>query len=323
MRLKQLLTLLLVSIALGAGGLLVFNNRPFRRITSLSPEQIGGYDEIDVNSQEEVVFSPIPLSQLTSLQDPFFQSPCYLSTHGACVLIVKKQDGVSTFSFQNEPDFNLTSDSVQFGMGRILGKPDNLKFLFQQQVRTNKYNSFVRSLEKESLENGLNPEVVYVFLDYAVGQQRRLNHKLQMPHLEGIVLSLKNELNQPADTDQANPNWSPEGRALISVASTYFADLSLLQEMFKDTGALDEYYQSRIQSLFVERSFSPRWTEIKLVENAYFRGDFSAEIAACHGGKAYLCAAPSETPSEAGFEPSTCLLAPFLDEFCEGTLPVL
>ena len=310
--------LLIFGFLVGSGGLFLYNNRFTKKISSISEDQIIDDGKTKDNSQMNINFEQIDDDFLEALNDPFFSTPCYLKTDNPCVLVYKKADEFGFFSFQRDSNFILSKENLQYGMGRILGKPDSLKILFRQQVRTNKYVTFVRTLEEVSLKKKINPEVIYSLIDYSVGKQLSIGIELQLPSAEGVIFTLEDELKE-ASLSEDQKNFSIEGNSLLETSSLYFPNRNLLQEMYKETGAFDEYYRYRIQSLFVDKPFIPRWSEMEVVEDAYYRGDFSAEIAICHEWKAYLCSAPQENPIEdISFSP--CFLASFLNEFCDGTL---
>lgn len=335
MNLKQILAFLVVGLLLGGAGVWLYPrlNSEGRRIRSLSVSPEGTdtfFDQTNTPLQNTADKSLLVVSQIdwSKIADPFFETPCYWGGQSPCLLRLRRYDAQRfAFHLMTEKNTPASKETTVFGIGRIVSKPDNLRAYFAQQNRSLEYLDFVKQLRDVSVENQLNPELVYAYLDYVLGRQQELGQGASLPPLADLITALdQNSYDQAAITqrDQAlkeiSKDVSSEGKTLVYVTSLFFPDVQLLEEAFGEPGAIDSYFQERMRGTFVEATFSVRVEVQKYEAQDYYSRRLQTAMAGCIQGQAHLCSS-LEVDQQGNPWVISCREAVFLNDLCDGSLP--
>jgi len=350
MQLKHLLLLLLIAIGFGAGGWWwyqrLFQRSQVQTVTldeSLSPAVPVG--TIEVEPQDEALLARViapPGTGLTDLpvdrlQPPFTQPACYLSAVDACLASVYDDEISGHYVVKPGSQTQrklLDKLEVAFAMGRILAEPDRVRRFFADKYGTlAAYLAFVRYLRVVSLENHVNPALMYALYDYLLLTTEETGHPLTMlPNVQQLAdrinvgLSRYAQEGEPGDTVsrqfENQDGWTTEDKALVAGLVWSLDDPDLLFQALAEQGGLERHYHDRIHGMFEGKPFEASFSGSDFPEGDYLQGQqASGGLAACRSGHAGVCYLAG--PDGDGLWHLTCRWAPFLDEFCDGTLPAL
>lgn len=350
MRFKQLLALLLVTVVLGAGGWWWYQQRnhspQVRSILldeSLAPAQTD--ESISADSQDEALLARVielPGVGLEKLpvehfQPLFLRSACYLSAVDTCLISIYEHEFANRHivrqGYQPKGKF-LDKPEMAFSLGRILGEPDKVREFFVKEYGTlEAYFAFVRHVRAASLENHINPALIYSLYDYLLLTAQESGQPLAtLPNPQQLTDQINTSLSayyrgeEPGDTISrqfaALEAWSAEDKSLAAGLARSLSNPELFSLLFSQPGGFDLHYHDRIQSSFDNKPFEATFSGPEIPEENYQQGQqIPGEIAACRSNQAALCNLAG--PDSNGLWQLDCRWAPFLDEFCDGSLPVL
>lgn len=351
MQLKHLLLLLLIAIGFGAGGWWWYQ-RLFQRSqvqtvsldVSLNPVEPARTIEVDPRDEALLahVIAP-PGTGLTDLpvdrlQPPFTQPACYLSAVDACMFSVNEHDEVpGRYIVEPLPQTErklVDKAEMAFSMGRILAEPDQVRQFFIDEYGTpDAYLSFVRYLRAVSLENHVNPALMYALYDYLLLTTEETGHPLTMlPNVQQLAdrinvgLSRYAQEDEPGDTVsrqlEDQDGWTVEDKALAASLAWCLRDSDLLFQALAKPGELSRHYHNRIVGSLAGVALNVSFSGSDLSVDQYSQNKQApGGLAVCRQGRAGLCHLSG--PDSYGWWHLTCGWAPFLDEFCDGTLPAL
>lgn len=317
---------LLISVALGAGGWLIARELSTRRTFSLDEASLQ-FGTASGNGDGPTRLS-LDATTLASLQDPFFAQPCYFSAVQTCLLELVKVEA-DVFMFRSEPPRKaiLSPGRVSFAVGRMLGTPDNLRAHFANQRKEQEYFEFVRQLRDRSLENHLNPALVYAFYDFVLSQQQDVALEIDLPDASlvanliatGFIMFESDVHSSAASASPELAEWSPHGKALLYAATWSFPNIDLVKATFSEVGAFDHFYTQRFFGSWVNKPFSIALDSTALSSSEYFR--FSArsdELVACYQESGVICTLEAMPDRE--FWDLKCRPAEFLTPLCGDLL---
>jgi hypothetical protein len=350
MQLKHLLLLLLVTIGFGAGGWWwyqrLFQRSQVQTVTldeSLNPAEPARTTEVD--SQDEALLAHViapPGTGLTDLpvdrlQPPFTQPACYLSAVDTCLASVYDDEISGHYVVKPGSQTQrklLDKPEVAFAMGRILAEPDRVRRFFADEYGTpGAYLAFVRYLRVVSLENHVNPALMYALYDYLLLNTEETGHPLTMlPNVQQLAdrinmgLTRYTQEGEPGDTVsrqfENQDGWTTEDKALVAGLAWSLDDPDLLFQALAEQGGLEQHYHDRIHGMFEGKPFEASFSGPDFPKGDYLQGQqASGGLAACRSGHAGVCYLAG--PDGDDLWHLTCRWAPFLDEFCDGTLPAL
>lgn len=326
MRLKGLLLFLLISIALGAGGWLLVRELFIRKTLSLDEawHQIGTTS--DGGDTSTRVF--LDTTVLASLQDPFFAKPCYFGVVETCLLEPVK-GGQDVFIFRSALGTKavLNPGQVSFAVGQMVGSYDQVRAHFAKQKKEQAYFEFVKQVRDQSLENRLNPALVYAFYDFVLGQttQQIPVNTLPSPeqvssHLStGLSIFEANDLHDTTERELQSLPWTPHGKALLYAATWSFPDSELIKAVFSEAGAFDHFYTERFFGQWANKPFRVALHSTPLSFPEYFQASSEGEeLVTCYRGNSVICSL--ETIPDREFWELRCRPADFLIPLCGDLL---
>lgn len=266
----------------------------------------------------------------SQLADPFLTPPCFWGGQNPClVTFARLDDQHFVFHLDTLRNIAITKEVYVVGLSRIVAKPDNIRQHFVTNQQPTEYVNFVRQVEDLSIENQLNPEIVYTSLDYLMGKQVELGKPTTLPSISEYVLSLNNyhldteSIAQRDATLKTLPKGiSAEGRTLLYVASVFYPDAQILQKAFNEQGSFEAYYQERARGVYIEAPFSFQIPGQTYEEEDYFDHRLQTAFAVCVDGQAHLCS-DFQVDQQGNPWEIICRGSVFLDDLCDGTLPNL
>jgi len=350
MRLRHVLFFVLIGIFFGGGGWWWYQQRnqnsQVQSISldeSLAPAQSA--ESIATDSQDEALIARVielPGVGLEKLpvehfQPLFLRSACYLSAVDTCLVSIYEHETANRHIVRQgqQPQSKfLDKPEMAFSMGRILGESDKVREFFVKEYGTlEAYFAFVRFVRTVSLENHINPALVYSLYDYLLltaqgsGQSlTTLPNPQQLTDQVNTSLSAYKRGEEPGDTISrqfaALEAWSAEDKALAAGLARSLSNPELFSLLFKEPGGFDLHYNDRIQGVFDNKPFEASFSGPQVPEKDYQQGQHApGTIAACRSNQAALCNLAG--PDSNGLWQLDCRWAAFLDEFCDGSLPVL
>jgi hypothetical protein len=325
-QLRSLLALLIIGLAVGVGGwwgyqtFFLTSNKNVRSIQSNIP----GTSQ-DPKAKVTVF---VPSFEVTTLQDPFFTSPCFWSTTAPCLLQHSRYNEINNIEvYPYKPgEENIGLREFSFTAGRLFGQSDNLKRYFVQQGQSERYFPFVAQMMQQSFDHGINPAVVYFIYD-AVAQQiiGRGEIEVELPSPieltnqidRGMVFMTKN-ISPPDEFGQQiyRLDWTKEGRALLYGLAWTFPDSAIVTAVFQNRGSLDTWYVNHINGDFAEKIFEVQIGQGEVSSTEFFAGGQEDwQLAMCRNTVGYVCT--DFVPGDGRTATLPCRYASVLSEVCE------
>jgi len=325
MRLSRLLALLLLAIIVGVGGWVMYREFFAKKTSSLNQKALK--EVVDFDRQNRLTFpEPIAL-EIDTLEDPFFTTPCYFRTAGACLLsLIEPQQDVFVLLYEKESGSPASADQVALAVGQMMGTPDHVRAYFARQADDQKYFKFVKDLRDRSRENRVSPTLVYASYDFLLSQEE-FSSTTDLPD-PSLVASLMAagldiaELDTPSS--EAPPSsepigWSSEGKALLYGARWAFPDKDLIQAAFSQRGEFDRYYLERFSGDWAQKPFNILVDRPAVSLEEYRQETGSADgLALCYQEQGMICQLVSADGATTWH--MRCRVAQFLSLLCNDLL---
>jgi len=325
MRLSRLLVLLLLAIIVVVGGWAMYRELFSRRTFSLNQKALE--EVVDFDRQNRPTFpEPIAL-EIDTLEDPFFTTPCYFRTAGACLLsLIEPQQDVFVLLHEKASGSPPSADQVALAVGQMLGTPDHVRRYFAHQSDDQWYFKFVKDLRDRSLENQVSPTLVYGYYDFLLSREEFSSMTdLPDPSLVANLIAtgfimFESDTHSPAASPSSEPvGWPPYGRALLYAARWAFPDKDLIQAAFSQQGEFEGYYLQRFSGDWAQKPFNVRLDQPVVSLDKYRQDAGNTDgLALCYQGNGMICQLVPEAGAVTWH--MRCRSAEFLSPLCNDLL---